>query len=404
MALSDIKIRSAKPQDKPYSLPDSNGLRLIINPNGSRLWKVRYFFDKKEKSLSLGAYPAVSLKDARERRDEARKLLAAGLDPNGEKRRKVEEIRVASANTFKAIAEELNEKRRLDDLAPATLRKSEWFTSLLLSALGSRPITDIRPLEVLEVLKKIEKKGNHETAKRCCRFAAKIFRHAIITGRAERNPAADLGEALVVPKVEHYAAIIEPKAVGQLMRDIAAYQGRALTRIALGLSPHLFVRPGELRQAEWTELDFDKAIWCIPAAKMKMRSDHIVPLSRQALTLFKEAEAIRHNSKYVFPGQQSWKRPMCENTINQALRRMGYANDQMTAHGFRSTASTLLNESGLWKPDAIERALAHKDSNAVRGIYNRGAYWEERVKMAQWWSDYLEQLRDGADIIALKRA
>lgn len=404
MALSDTKIRNAKPQEKLYKLTDRDGLTLFINPNGSLLWKLRYNFNKKPNTLALGAYPAVSLKEARERCAEARKLLAAGLDPNAEKRRKIDEAKIASTNTFKAIADELNEKRRADGLAPATLRKSEWFTSFLVDAFENTPISNIKRRDVHDVLQSIEKKGTYETAKRCARFASNIFEYALNTGRIEYNPATSIARALVAPKVEHYAAIIEPKAVGQLMRDIAAYQGRALTRIALGLSPHLFVRPGELRQAEWTELDFDKAIWCIPAAKMKMRSDHTVPLSRQALALFREAEAIRHNSKYVFPGQQSWKRPMSENTINQALRRMGYANDQMTAHGFRSTASTLLNESGLWKPDAIERALAHKDSNAVRGIYNRGAYWEERVKMAQWWSDYLEQLRDGADIITLKRA
>lgn len=234
-------------------------------------------------------------------------------------------------------------------------------------------------------------------------FAARIFRYAIITGRAKHNPAADLGEALIAPKVKHHAAILDPEAVGALLRVIEGYDGHITTRIALKLAPHLFVRPGELRHAEWSEFDFEKRIWRIPATKMKMRTEHVVPLSRQALAIIEEASDVRGHSKYLFPAIRSWLRPMSENTLNAALRRLGYGSDEMTSHGFRSTASTLLNESGKWSSDAIERSLAHKDGNSVRSIYHRGAHWNERVEIAQWWSDYLDQLRDSGEIRPITR-
>jgi integrase len=230
-----------------------------------------------------------------------------------------------------------------------------------------------------------------------------VFRYAIITGRAKVNPANGLGDALVSGKVKHYAALITPKAVGDLMRAIDAYDGGILTKLALKMLANVFVRPGELRHAEWSEFDLERKVWQIPAAKMKMRDDHAVPLSDQVVALLEECAKFRTGSKYLFPSFMSGLKPMSENTLNTALRRMGYTNEEMTSHGFRSTASTLLNESGKWSPDAIERALAHKDSNAVRGIYHRGAHWDERVRMMQWWSNYLEQLQTGGEVIALRR-
>ena len=395
MALSDTALRNAKPADRQYKLHDEGGLFIIIRPTGGKLWRLKYRYQGTEQQLSIGTYPAVGLRDARARRDDAKKLLASGINPGAEKRRQTVAAAVAAENTFKAVAEEFIAKREADGLADATLVKARWFLSLLDTALGRRPVAEIEPAEVLTVLKEIEKKGNHETAKRTREFAARVFRYAIVTSRAKQNPAAELSMALVSPKTEHYAAIINAQEVGALLRAIDGYEGHVTTKLALRLLPHVFVRPGELRHAEWTEFDFDNAVWRVPEGKMKMRVEHIVPLSRQAIDILKEASDVRGHSKYVFPAVRTWIRPMSENTLNAALRRMGYSSDEMTSHGFRTTASTLLNESRRWSPDAIERALAHKDKNAIRGIYNRGAYWDERVEMAQWWSDYLDGLTAG---------
>ncbi|MGZ3304841.1 MAG: tyrosine-type recombinase/integrase, partial [Asticcacaulis sp.] len=307
--------------------------------------------------------------------------------------------RVSAANTFKVVADEFIAKIESGGLADATRVKTRWLAGQLEPDLGKRPVSEIEPFEVLAVLKKIERKGNHETAKRVRAFASRIFRYAIITSRARTNPAAELGDALITPKVKHHAAILEPKAVGELLRAIEAFEGFTTTALALKIAPHLYVRPGELRHAEWSEFDFEEAVWRIPAGKMKMQSPHHVPLSRQSLAILSELRGLTCNSQFVFPSIRTPLRPMSENTLNVALRRLGYGHDEMTAHGFRSTASTLLNESGKWHPDAIERALAHKDSDAVRSAYHRGAHWKERFDMAQWWSDYLDRLRDGGELL-----
>jgi integrase len=258
---------------------------------------------------------------------------------------------------------------------------------------------------VLAVLRKVEAKGNLETARRLLQFASQVFRYAIATARLTSDPTRDLRGALTAPKVKHHAALIDPIAVGALLRAIDDYDGNYVTQYALKLAPHVFVRPGELRHAEWQEIDFEAALWTIPAGKMKMRKPHRVPLSSQALELFGHLRAIVGDRQgYVFPSIRSTARPMSENTINGALRRLGFTGDEMTAHGFRAMASTLLNESGKWHPDAIERALAHQDSDNVRAAYHRGAHCAERVEMAQWWSDYLERLRDGGQVIALRRS
>ncbi|MDI7775592.1 integrase arm-type DNA-binding domain-containing protein [Asticcacaulis sp. EMRT-3] len=403
MPLSDTAIRSAKPGAKPYKLSDGNSLYLLVMKNGSRLWQVRYRFDSKENVLSLGQYPHVTLKTARQKRDEAKELLARGIDPNADKKRKVVEAAVAAGNTFDTVAQEFIDLKVRDGLSDATTIKLKWFRSQLEKDIGGRPIAEIEPLEILAALRKIEKKGNYETSKRTRAFADRVFRYAIITGRAKTNPANGLGDALISGKVRHHAALIAPKAVGDLLRAIEAYDGSILTKLALNMLAHVFVRPGELRHAEWAEFDLKRKVWLIPAAKMKMRADHAVPLSTQVLALLEPCAKFKTASKYLFPSFMSGLKPMSENTLNTALRRMGYTNDEMTSHGFRSTASTLLNESGKWSPDAIERALAHKDSNTIRGIYHRGAHWDERVQMMQWWSDYLEQLQTGGEVIALRR-
>ncbi len=403
MSLSDTALRAAKPQAKHYKLYDSNGLFAIVRTSGAILWRFRYNFHGHTKELNLGAYPTVPLKLARRKRDDAKILIDQGLDPGAEKVRREVRQRIEANNTFSLVASEFIEKIEGDGLAERTKSKTRWLAAQL-EELNKRPVTEIEPYEVLTILKKIERRGNHETAKRVRAFAARVFRYAIITGRCRFNPAADLGEALITPKVKHYAAIVDPGALGGLLRAIDALEGFSTTKFALQIAPHLFVRPGELRHAEWSEIDFEKQVWRIPAEKMKMRQEHVVPLSTQATNIFRNAYELRGRSNYVFPSIRTHSRPMSENTINVALRRLGYSADEMTAHGFRSTASTLLNESGKWSPDAIERALAHFDNTSVRGIYHRGSYWEERVRMAQWWSDYLDRVRDGAEIIPISSA
>lgn len=395
MALTDSAIKAAKPQDKLY---DEKGLVLLIRPSGGRLWRMKYRVHGKEQQLAIGTYPEVSLKDARDRRDDARKLLAAGKDPAVEKKRDNIAAKISATNTFGVVAEELIDKMRREGKAPATVTKAEWHLSRL-AKLSARPIAEVEPYELLEILKKLEARGNLEAARQVRSFASRVFRYGVATVRCRHDIASALIGALVAPKPVHHAAIVDPVQVGALLRAIDGFEGQPATKLALRLAPHVFVRPGELRHAEWSEVDLDKAVWVIPAAKTKMRKDHAVPLSRQALAVLLEVESVIGRSKLVFPGLRAGGRPLSENTFNAALRRMGYAKDEMTAHGFRAMASTLLNQCGKWRPDAVERALAHGERDSVRAAYNRGEYWQERVEMGQWWSDYLDGLRDGGTVV-----
>jgi len=404
MALSDTSIRAAKPRAAQYKLFDEGGLFLIVRPSGGKLWRLKYRHIGKEQQLSLGIFPAVGLKEARKRRDDARKLIAEGVNPAFEKKRAAVQASLGAANTFKAVADELIAKREREGLKDITTAKAQWLLALLEPALGNRPIAEIEPYELLAVLKRIELAGRYETAKRLLAFSGRVFRYAVATTRAKRNPAADLAGALVSPKVKHHAAIIEPVGVGALLRAIDGFDGHPTTKWALQLAPHVFVRPGELRRAEWAEIDLEAAVWRIPGTRMKMSREHVVPLSRQVVAILKEAQQLTGNGRLVFPSVRTPLRPMSENTLNAALRRLGYGSDEMTSHGFRSTASTLLNESGKWTPDAIERALAHGDADTVRAAYHRGAHWQERVQMAQWWSDYLDTLRQGGKVVELRPA
>jgi integrase len=404
MALSDAAVRAAKPAAAQFKLYDDGGLFMIVKPSGGKLWRLKYRYLGREQQLSLGRYPDVSIKEARRLRDEARKVIADGRDPGAEKKRAAVAAAIGAANTFKALADELITKARHEGRADATLAKADWFLSLLEPALGARPIAEIEAYELLAVLKKVEAVGHHETARRLLAFAGRVFRYAIATTRARSNPAADLRGALVAAKVKHHAAVLDPVALGGLLRAIDGFEGQPATQLALRLAPHVFVRPGELRQAEWAEFDLDASVWRIPSAKMKMAREHVVPLSRQASAILKEAIPLTGSGRYVFPSVRSLHRPMSENTVNAALRRLGYTTDEMTGHGFRSTASTLLNESEKWSTDAIERALAHKDNDHVRAAYHRGTHWDERVRMAQWWSDYLDGLRKGAKVLPIRAA
>ncbi|WP_430739007.1 tyrosine-type recombinase/integrase [Sphingomonas paeninsulae] len=300
-----------------------------------------------------------------------------------------------AANSFGDVAREYIKKMSAEGKAEAATTKANWLLEQL-NPMANRAIADLKPVEVLATLKRIEAKGKYETARRARSFASRVFRYGVATGRAENDPTAILRGALITPKVKHHGALLDPTAVGDLLRAIDGYSGHLVTRIALRVSPHLMARPGELRQAKWNEFDLANAVWKIPAERMKMRKPHTVPLSRQVKTDLEELFALTGPTGFVFPAFHTSLRPLSENTINQCFRRMGYGVGEITAHGLRSTASTLLNESGKWSADAIERSLAHADHDAVRGIYNRGHYWEERVAMHQWWSDYLSDLRDNA--------
>lgn len=407
MALTDVAIRKAKPGAKPVKMADGGGLFLLITPAGGKLWRLKYRIDGREKLLAIGAYPAIGLGEARRRREEARELIALGKDPSRQKQREKARARVQAANSFKAIADEYCTKRRRDGIkgwSPATATRSEYLLSLVCGSIGKMPIGAIEPADVLAAIRRIEGKGKLESARRSLQLTGAVFRYAVATARLASDPTRDLRGALTAPTVTHYGAITDPKRTGELLRAIDGYEGEGITKIAMQIAPHVFVRPGELRHAEWGEIDLDGALWTMPAAKTKMRKDHMVPLSRQAVALFTELYEATGPQGYVFPSIRTRTRPMSENTINAGLRRLGYTGDEMTAHGFRAMASTLLNESGKWHPDAIERALAHGDSDKVRAAYHRGAHWKERVAMAQWWSDYLDTLRKGAEIVPIRAA
>jgi len=402
MALTDTAIRKAKPASKEWKLADERGLYLLVTPNDSKLWRLKYRFGGKEKKLAIGQYPDTGLKEARAKRDDARRMIDQGIDPGRAKQDARLATRLSAANTFMAVAEEYIERMGQENRAPATVAKVRWLLTLLTPAIGARPVAEVTPHELLAVLKKIERAGKRETANRMRSFASRVFRYAVATARASTDPAQVLIGALVPPQVKHHGAITDPIALGALLRAIEEYGGQPATLFALQLTPHIFQRPGEVRQMQWAEIDFDRALWAIPAERMKQRSAHQVPLSMQALAILSDIQTLTGNGRFVFPSIRSAARPMSENTINGALRRLGYSGDDMTAHGFRSTASSLLNESGKWNPDAIEHALAHREANPVRAAYNRTTYWDERVRMAQWWSDYLDGLRIGGEVVLLR--
>jgi integrase len=394
MALNDAKIRAAKPGPKIIKLSDGEGLQLWLMPDGKKYWRLAYRFGGKQKVLAIGVYDKVGLKQAREERTKAKAILEAGQDPSVAK--KVEKVTkaIAAANTFDAIAQELFEKKQREEKADKTLVKFEWFSRLAKPILGHRPISEITAAEVLAVLQPIDQRGRHETAKKLRGFVGQVIRHAIATQRCENDPTGGLRGALTAPRVQHRAAITDEKGFGALLRALESYQGQPETRIALQLLAFTFVRSGELRNASWGEFDLDKAVWSIPAGRMKMKRPHRVPLAPQVIALLEELRSISlGRGPLLFPGQRSAERPISENTFNAALRRLGYGKEEVTAHGFRATASSMLNESRLWSEDAIERQLAHLDKNEVRRAYARADYWDERVRMMAWWADRCEEMR-----------
>ena len=391
--LTDAKIRTAKPSHRPLKLSDGGGLHLLIQPHGSKLWRASYRFGGKQRTLALGIYPAVGLQKAREQRDAAKRLLASGIDPAAQRR--IAKQIADGGNTFRAIAEEIIAKQTKEGRATTTLEKLRWLLiDLACPYIGDRPVSEITAPELLAVLRRVEARGRYESAKRLRATCSVVFRYAIATGRAEHDPSADLRGALIAPTVTHRPAITDPIGIGGLLRAIDSYDGHVPTRAALRLAPLLFVRPGELRHAEWTDFDLPVALWTIPAVKMKMRRPHKVPLSRQALAIIEELEPITGETRWLFPSVRTIARPISETTLNAALRRLGYSADQQTPHGFRSIASTRLNEMGRWSPDVIERQLAHEDTNDIRSAYNSAQHWPERVEMMQVWADYLDRLRE----------
>lgn len=393
MPLSDAQLRSLKPATLPSKLSDGGGLHVLVTPQGSKLWRIAYRFEGKQKLLALGAYPAVTLGDARLRREDAKRLLAKGLDPSAELKREKQERSAALTNTFGMISAEFLTKTEREGKADATLTKKRWLVGIALPDLGKRPIGDISAADVLVPLRKVEALGNYETARRLRAVIGQVFRYAIATSKATNDPTFGLKGALITPKVTHRAAPTTWSAFSGLLRAIWGYDGSPETRAALKLMALLYPRPGELRQAEWAEFNLDAGVWTIPATRAKMRREHRKPLSAATVEVLRDLRSHTGNRRLVFPSLHSAERPLSENTLNAALRRLGYSSDEATAHGFRATASTLLNESGLWPADAIEAELGHVGADEVRRAYHRALYWDERWKMAAWWAREIEAAR-----------
>ena len=403
MPLTDTAIKKAKPEAKPSKMADGGGLYLLIHPNGGKYWRMDYRFGGKRKTLSIGVYPDVSLVDARNRREQARKLLANDTDPSSVKQEQKAKVAALNEHSFEVIAREWfarhapNWKENHSSKIIARLEKDvfPWI--------GNRPISEISAPALLATIRRIESRGALETAHRALACCGQVFRYAVATGRAESDPTGDLRGALPpVRKDRHFAAITEPKRVGELMRDIDGYQGSFIVKCAFKLSPLLFVRPGELRQMEWKDLNLDAAEWVYHVSKTDTM--HIVPLASQAVEVLREIESLTGHGKYVFHGERDHDRPMSDNAIRSALRRMGWANDEMTPHGFRAMASTILDNMG-YKQEWLERQLAHEEANKVKAAYKRDAwrmYLPERIAMMQAWADYLDKLKQGAVVIPLR--
>ncbi|MCW1754470.1 tyrosine-type recombinase/integrase [Rhizobium acaciae] len=395
MALTDVQIRNAKKADKPYKLPDGKGLYLYVSTAGGKSWRLDYAYFGKRKTLTLGAYPVLGLAEARSQRDEAKRKLAEGLDPSLAKKRRQLEAKAAAGNTFGLIADEFIDKLRRDKRAEPTITKNTWMLKVLAAKLLPYPITQITPKDVLAVLTSIERTGRVESALATRSTIGRVFRYAIATARAETDPTSALRGALQRHVPISHPALTTREELGGVMRAIYGYEGWPSLVAALKIQALCFARPGETRSMEWPEVDVCNATWTIPATKAKMRREHHVPLSRQALEIIQEMRDIFDDNRYVFPSMMSGKKLLSENSMNSALRRMGVGGDEHTAHGFRSSASSILNESGEFKPDTIEAQLAHLDASKVRRVYNRATYWDERVRMMQWWADMLDAERLG---------
>jgi len=393
MALSDLKIRTAQPQAKPYKMLDGGGLYLSVQPNGSKLWRMKYRYLGKEKLLSFGQYPAVGLAKARKKLLEAKEVLADGRDPAADKRAEKERRLESQERTFRALAAKFLEKQKKEGRAASTIRKNGWVLEMANAEFGSEPVASLTAPIILKALKKVEARGVYETARRLKVMIGSVLRYGVALGWIDFEPTPALRGALAKPPAKNHAAITDPRALGGLLRAIDGFSGQASNRIGLKLLALLYPRPGELRFAKWDEFDLERRVWTIPPERTKMRRPHRVPLPEAAIELLKELKVLNSPGDYLFPSIRTWKKPISDATFTAALRRLGYTGDEATPHGFRATFSTLANESGLWNPDAIERALAHVESNAVRAAYSRSDFWEERVRMADWWANLLNELK-----------
>ena len=399
MKLTDTFLRGVKATGKSQKHPDGEGLYLFVSPTGGKLWRMDYRFDGKRKTLSIGAYPTVSLADARARRQAAKVQLVQGIDPCAHKKAVKTASRAESESSYEVVAREWFAKYSTGWTESNSVKVLARQVNYIFPFIGRKPIRDVTAPELLEALRHIEKRGSLDTAHRALQDCSRIFRYAIATGRGERDTAADLRGALPPAKGGNFASITEPKAVGALLRAIDAYSGGIIVASALRLVALTFVRPGELRNAEWTEFDFEGAEWRIPAAKMKMRQVHIVPLARQTLAILRELQPFTGDRRFLFPSFRGDDRPISDVALLAALRRMGYTKEQMCVHGFRSMASTLLNEQG-YNRDWIERQLAHGERNSIRAAYNYAEYLPERRKMMQEFADYLDELRVQTGLLA----
>ena len=399
--LTDTSIKNAKPKEKPYKLADGGGLYLLVTPNGSRLWRLKYRVGGIEKLLSFGSYPQVSLKEARDKAFEAKQGLSSGIDPSQAK--KAQKASASGADSFEAVAREWFGKFSTGWAPGHAERVIRLLERDVFPWLGEKIVKEITAPELLSVLRRIEARGAVDTAHRARQTAGAVFRYAVATGRAERDPSGDLRGAIPPARGGHMAAITDSQRLGGLLRAIDAYEGGLIVRCALRLAPLVFVRPGELRRMEWAEISVERGEWVIPGEKMKMKREHIVPLSRQAVEILEEIRPFTGAGRYVFPSPTSKNRPLSDMALLTALRRMGIAKEEMTIHGFRATASSLLNAQG-WPSDVIERQLAHVEKNQVRAAYNRHDYLPERRKMMQAWADFLGGLKSGAEILPFRKA
>jgi len=403
MPLSDTTIRTAKPSEKPRKLVDEKGMYLLIQPTGAKLWRLNYRFDGKQKTLALGEYDpkdGITLAMARDRRDDARKLLAQGIDPGAQRKQEKQERRLSQENTFEAIGREWMKVKGKEWTETYAGKTKACLERHAFPSIGSKPIKDITAPDLLAMLRAIEKRGTVDMAHRVQQHCGAIFRFAVACGKALADPTSALKGALATTKQEHYAALTDPKDYADLLRSIDEYRGEITTKTAMQMLAYTFQRTKEVRFAEWSQFDLDGAMWRIPAEVMKMREEHLVPLSKQVVALLRELKALTGNDRLVFPSTTNRDRPISENTVTYGLARMGFKG-RMTGHGFRSVASTILNEQG-YRHDVIERQLAHAERNQVRAAYNRAEYLLERKVMMQEWADYLDKLKGGADIIPLQ--
>ena len=402
MPLTDTAIRKVKPKEKTFKKFDERGLFLLVTPSGGKWWRLKYRFGGKEKGHSLGVYPDVSLKEARERRDEARKQVAAGIDPAEHRKAQKTAQADQAANSFEVVAREWFAKQSPNWAANHANRIIRRLERDIFPWIGGEPIADITPPQLLDVIRRIEERGALETAHRAINNCGQVLRYAVATGRAQRDTTRDLRGALPPVKSEHFASVTEPEKVAELLRALDGYDGTLTVRCALRLAPLVFVRPGELRQAEWADIDLDQAEWSYTVSKTD--TQHIVPLSHQAVEVLREVHPLTGHGHYVFPSARSAKRPMSDNAILAAMRRMGISKEEMSAHGFRAMARTILDEVLGFRPDFIEHQLAHAVRDPNGRAYNRTAHLPERRRMMQEWSDYLDKLKAGAEVIPINRS